>query len=102
MQANVKPIDQQYSKVSSTQFVLRDNLPHPLAQGLEQLLKSMLQLNPDDRPSIEDIMAESFVINALINLYTDIGRLPCTNRYFNILGHHTCGAINCVIRNMCL
>lgn len=67
MQANVKPIDQQYSK------------------GLEQLLKTMLQLNPDDRPSIEDIMAEPFVINALINLYTDIGRLPCTNRAHRVL-----------------
>ena len=82
MQANVKPIDQLYSNVSSTHFLSRDYSAPPLLQGLQQLLKSMLQLNPDDRPSIEDIMAEPFVINALINLYTDIGRLPCTNRLF--------------------
>ena len=63
-----------------------------MLQGLKQLQHNMLQLNPDDRPSIEDIMAEPFVINALINLYTDIGRLPCTNRLSYNMGSGVGGA----------
>ena len=45
--------------------------------GLQQLINSMLQRNPDDRPSIESIMAIPVVVNALVNLGTDVGRLPC-------------------------
>ena len=38
----------------------------------------MLSLKPDDRPSIEQIMADPTTANAVVNLYTDIGRLPYT------------------------
>ena len=83
MQASVKPIDKQYSEVSPTYFfhitLAAGCICFP--QGLRELQKNMLHLIPDQRPSIEDIMAEPLIINALINLYTDIGRLPCSNRY---------------------
>ena len=86
MHASVKPIDEQYSKVSPTHYCYTAAtsagcISSP--QGLCELQKNMLQLNPDLRPGIEDIMAEPLVINALINLYTDIGRLPCSNRYIS-------------------
>ncbi len=50
--------------------------PHP--QGLQSLIMRMLSLKPDDRPSIEQIMADPTTANAVVNLYTDIGRLPYT------------------------
>ena len=41
------------------------------------LVHAMLQRNPDDRPNIENIMANPVIVNALVNLGTDVGRLPC-------------------------
>ena len=48
------------------------------SQGLLNLLNTMLQRHPDKRPNIENIMANPVMINALINLGTDVGRLPCS------------------------
>ena len=96
MHASVKPIDKQYSKVSPTHFFhtsaagcVRICFP----QGLHELQNNMLQLVPELRPSIENIMAEPLVINALINLYTDIGRLPCSNRYLVCISVRVCNSI---------
>ena len=47
------------------------------SRGLKDLIYSMLQRNPDDRPDIYLVMANPVVVNALMNLCTDIGRLPC-------------------------
>ena len=47
-------------------------------QGLQSLITRTLSLKPDDRPSIEQIMADPITVNAVVNLYTDIGRLPYT------------------------
>ena len=58
--AALKPMDGRYS------------------QGLQDLVYSMLQKSPSDRPGIHNIMATPVVINALLNLSTDIGRVPCT------------------------
>ena len=45
--------------------------------SLCSLVHAMLQRNPDDRPNVESIMANPVVVNALVNLGTDVGRLPC-------------------------
>lgn len=44
---------------------------------LRQLILSMLHLDPNKRPSINQIMAQPIVLNALMNLYTDLGMVPC-------------------------
>lgn len=48
------------------------------SKGLRELIHSLLQRNPDDRPGIENIMAMPIMVNPLMNLCTDIGRLPCS------------------------
>ena len=48
------------------------------SRGLRDLIYSLLQRNPDDRPDVYLVMANPFVVNALMNLCTDIGRLPCS------------------------
>ena len=48
------------------------------SRGLKDLIYSLLQRNPDDRPDVHLAMANPFVVNPLMNLSTDIGRLPCT------------------------
>ena len=48
------------------------------SKGLRELIHSLLQRNPDDRPGIENVMAMPIMVNPLMNLCTDIGRLPCS------------------------
>ena len=48
------------------------------SRGLKELIYSLLQRNPEDRPNIHNVMAMPVVVNALMNLATDVGRLPCT------------------------
>ena len=62
MKANsvLEPIDSRYSK------------------QLNDLIHSMLQLLPADRPNINNVMAMPIVVNAHMNLCTEIGRIPCT------------------------
>lgn len=64
--AAVAPMDKRYSK------------------GLQELIHSLLQRNPDDRPGIENIMAMPIMVNPLMNLCTDIGRLPCSRSGINL------------------
>ncbi len=58
--AALAPIDSRYTK------------------GLRDLIACIMLKSPGDRPSVENIMAFPVVVNALMNLCTDIGRLPCT------------------------
>jgi NIMA (never in mitosis gene a)-related kinase len=51
------------------------------SRGHRDLIYSLLQRNPDERPDVHLVMANPFVVNALMNLCTDIGRLPCTRPY---------------------
>lgn len=44
---------------------------------LRQLILSMLHLDPNKRPSINEIMAQPIILNALMHLYTDFGSAPC-------------------------
>ncbi|KAJ8306377.1 hypothetical protein KUTeg_016922 [Tegillarca granosa] len=48
------------------------------SEDLRTLILSMLHLDPNRRPHINQIMAQPIVINALMNLHTDMGKLPCT------------------------
>jgi NIMA (never in mitosis gene a)-related kinase len=44
---------------------------------LRQLILNMLHLDPNKRPTITQIMAEPIVMNALMYMYTDFGKVPC-------------------------
>jgi NIMA (never in mitosis gene a)-related kinase len=68
MQGSVEPIDKRYSK------------------GLQLLINKLLSLKPSDRPSIEQIMAEPILANSIVNLFTDIGRLPCHKPHSSMSG----------------
>ncbi|KAJ8306380.1 hypothetical protein KUTeg_016925 [Tegillarca granosa] len=46
------------------------------SEDLRTLILSMLHLDPNRRPHINQIMAQPIVINALMNLHTDMGKLP--------------------------
>ncbi|XP_063404093.1 serine/threonine-protein kinase Nek8-like [Mytilus trossulus] len=45
---------------------------------LKSLILSMLHLDPNKRPTINQIMAQPIVINALMYLHTDMGKINCT------------------------
>ncbi|XP_074641765.1 serine/threonine-protein kinase Nek8-like [Tubulanus polymorphus] len=48
------------------------------SEELRSLILSMLHLDPNKRPNINQIMAQPIVINHLMNLYTDMGKVPST------------------------
>ena len=62
MQANsaLQPLDPSYST------------------ALKDLIYLTLQRNPDDRPNVQKILATPIIVNAHLNLSTDVGRLPCS------------------------
>lgn len=47
------------------------------SEELRSLILSMLHLEPSKRPDINQIMAQPIIINAIINLHTDLGKIPC-------------------------
>ena len=59
MKANFNPISERYS------------------EDFKKLVLSMLHLDPAKRPSLARIMAQPLIVNALFNLHTDVGRVPC-------------------------
>ena len=59
MKGSFEPVSQKYS------------------EELKQLILKMLHLDPAKRPSISQIMAQPIVLNALMGLYTDFGKVPC-------------------------
>lgn len=44
---------------------------------LRELILAMLHLDPARRPTINQIMAQPLLINTIMNLLTDTGKLPC-------------------------
>ena len=52
-------------------------MPNHYSSDLKKLVTKILVLEPAQRPSIEEIMSEPVVINSLLDLETDIGRIPC-------------------------
>lgn len=59
MKGNFNPISERYS------------------EDMKNLVLSMLQVDPAKRPTLPQIMAQPLVVNALFNMGTDIGRVPC-------------------------
>ncbi len=53
------------------------------SRGLQRLITALIQRNPDDRPNTDNIMGYPILVNALVNLGTDVGRLPCTRLVIN-------------------
>jgi len=47
------------------------------SDGLRQLIADMLHLDPSKRPTITEILARPFILDTLLTLYTDFGRIPC-------------------------
>lgn len=61
--------------------IIRGNfapIPERYSPELRKLILSMLALDPTKRPGIPEIMAQPVVVNALFDLPTDVGRVPCT------------------------
>jgi len=58
------------------------------SDSLRQLIQDMLHLDPSKRPTIDEIMAQPFILDTLLSLYTDFGRIPCS-RF-----HHLCHLLN--------
>ncbi|CAL1542439.1 unnamed protein product, partial [Lymnaea stagnalis] len=44
---------------------------------LRDLILSMLHLDPNKRPTINQIMAQPIIVNTIMNLHTDMGKVPC-------------------------
>lgn len=59
MKGNFIPISERYS------------------EDLKKLVLSLLQVDPTKRPTLRQIMAQPLLVNALFNLSTDVGRVPC-------------------------
>lgn len=59
MKGNYIPISERYS------------------DDFKNLVLSMLQIDPTKRPTLPQIMAQPLIVNALFNLHTDVGRVPC-------------------------
>ncbi|XP_060602360.1 serine/threonine-protein kinase Nek8-like [Ruditapes philippinarum] len=51
------------------------------SEELRSLILSMLHLDPNKRPDINQIMAQPIIINALINIHTDMGKVPCARMH---------------------
>ncbi|XP_077981565.1 serine/threonine-protein kinase Nek8-like [Glandiceps talaboti] len=61
------------------------------SEDLRKLILSMLHLDPSKRPTINQIMAEPIVINALLDLHTDIGRVSVAAKVQRPLSAYTSG-----------
>jgi len=46
------------------------------SRQLQDLIRRMLHLDPTKRPTIAQIMAEPILINTIMNLHTDVGKVP--------------------------
>ena len=61
--------------------IMRGNfnpLPERCSDELRALIQSLLHLKPDKRPAVVELMAHPILVNALFDLQTDVGRVPCS------------------------
>ena len=75
MKGNFSPISERYS------------------EDFKKLVLSMLQIDPTKRPTLRQIMAQPLIVNALFNVCTDVGRVPCNRTprpMAGISGKFTC------------
>lgn len=56
------------------------DLPFVYNPALTTLLKTMLDLDPEKRPSADEILAESIIMNSLIDLYCSIGAVEVKSK----------------------
>lgn len=49
------------------------DLPKIYSAALISILKRLLNINPDNRPMVVDIMTEPFIMRKCIEVYVDIG-----------------------------
>ncbi|XP_057299933.1 serine/threonine-protein kinase Nek8-like isoform X2 [Hydractinia symbiolongicarpus] len=56
-------------------------MPDFYSEELKMLVKSILKLDPAKRPAITHILAAPILINSLLDLETDVGRIPCLYGY---------------------
>jgi len=73
MKGNFAPISDQYST------------------SLSGLIISMLHLDPTKRPQINEILCNPIVINAYINYFTDLGKIPVANKVPRTISFSTDG-----------
>ena len=79
MKGNFSPISERYS------------------EDFKKLVLSMLQIDPTKRPTLRQIMAQPLIVNALFNVCTDVGRVPCNRTprpMAGISGKFTCNIIH--------
>jgi len=49
------------------------DVPKIYSPALADLIKQMLVVEPDSRPTVDDIMAKAIVMGSIIDLYCNIG-----------------------------
>ena len=81
MKGNFNPISERYS------------------EDMKNLVLSMLQVDPAKRPTLPQIMAQPLVVNALFNMGTDIGRVPCNRTPRPVAG--ISGSATIIVLYMC-
>ena len=52
-------------------------MPTHYSEELRVLVKELLSVEPTKRPNVDIILASPVLINALMDLETDVGRIPC-------------------------
>ena len=52
-------------------------MPEHYSEELKDLVKNIIVVDPAKRPNVASILAAPVLINALLDLDTDVGRIPC-------------------------
>ena len=52
-------------------------MPEHYSEEIKDLVKGILQTDPVKRYDVNQILSQPVLINALLDLETDIGRIPC-------------------------
>lgn len=52
-------------------------MPDFYSEELKGLVKNILKLDPAKRPDVIHVLAAPVLINHLLDLETDVGRIPC-------------------------
>lgn len=47
------------------------------SDSLRQLILDMLHIDPNKRPTISQIMAQPMILDVILTIYTDFGKIPC-------------------------
>ena len=72
-------------------------IPETYSEALRKLILSTLHLDPNQRPGPSEILAQPICQNALLDLFTDIGRSPCLK--FENMGDSRSGSVSSASRS---